>query len=120
MKNKFGLLFLLVSIWAVQLFASPIDGLLERIDKGASRKFVIELKKSEKDFFELDQKGAKVVVRGNTYVNIATGLNWYLKYYAGIHLTWNGMQAKLPEVLPPIKQKLRKETDLSLRYDFNY
>lgn len=60
------------------------------------------------------------MVRGNTYVNIATGLNWYLKYYAGIHLTWNGMQAKLPDVLPPVEEKLRKETDLSLRYDFNY
>ena len=120
MKNKISLLILLISVWSVQLFANPIDGLLERIDKGASHKFVIELKKSDKDFFELDQKGKKVVVRGNTYVNIATGLNWYLKYYAGIHLTWNGMQAKLPDVLPPVEEKLRKETDLSLRYDFNY
>ena len=101
-------------------WANPIDGLLERIDKGASRKFVIELKKGDKDFFELDQKGSKVVVRGNTYVNIATGLNWYLKYYAGIQLSWNGMQAKLPDVLPPVSQPLRKETDLRLRYDFNY
>ena len=120
MKNKISLLILLISVWSVQLFANPIDGLLERIDKGASHKFVIELKKGDKDFFELDQKGKKVVVRGNTYVNIATGLNWYLKYYAGIHLTWNGMQAKLPDVLPPVEEKLRKETDLSLRYDFNY
>ena len=120
MKNKIGLFILLVSVWTVHLFAGPIDGLLERIDKGASRKFVIELKKGEKDFFELDQKGSKVVVRGNTYVNIATGVNWYLKYYAGVHLTWNGMQVELPEVLPPVRQKLRKETDLSLRYDFNY
>ena len=120
MKNKISLLVLLLSVWTVHLFAGPIDGLLERIDKGASRKFVIELKKGEKDFFELDQKGSKVVVRGNTYVNIATGINWYLKYYAGVHLSWNGMQAELPDVLPPVKQKLRKETDLSLRYDFNY
>lgn len=45
--------------------ASPVQGLLERIDKGASRKFVIEQVKSETDFFELDQKGNKVVVRGN-------------------------------------------------------
>ena len=120
MKKKISILALSISVWSVQMFANPIDGLLERIDKGASHKFVIELKKSDKDFFELDQKGKKVVVRGNTYVNIATGLNWYLKYYAGIHLTWNGMQAKLPDVLPPIKEKLHKETDLSLRYDFNY
>lgn len=104
----------------VTLYASPITGLLERIAKGASRKFVIERLKGEKDFFELDQKGNKVVVRGNNYVSIATGINWYLKYYAGINLSWNGMQADLPEVLPPVLKKERHETDLKLRYDFNY
>lgn len=100
--------------------ASPIQGLLERIDKGASQKFVIEQIKSPTDFFELDQKGDKVVIRGNNYVSIATGLNWYLKYYAGIHLSWNGMTAKLPHALPPVPQKVRHETTLTYRYDFNY
>ena len=93
--------------------ASPIEGLLERIDKGASRKFMIEQVKSPVDFFELDQKGDKVVIRGNNYVSIATGLNWYLKYHVGIHLSWNGMQAELPEVLPAVKQKERHETDMT-------
>ena len=98
----------------------PVDELLERIDKGASAKFKTELVKSDKDFFELDQRGTKVVVRGNTWVNIASGINWYLKYHAGIHISWNQMQAKLPAVLPAVKQKERHETDLTLRYDFNY
>ena len=104
------------------LFAlsNPVDELLERIDKGASAKFKIEKVKSQKDFFELDQAGKKVVVRGNTWVNIASGVNWYLKYYAGIHLSWNQMQAKLPAVLPAVTKKERHETDLTLRYDFNY
>ena len=100
--------------------ASPIQGLLERIDKGASRKFVIEQVKSPTDFFELDQKGDKVVIRGNNYVSIATGVNWYLKYYAGIQLSWNGMTAQLPAVLPAVPQKERHETDLKYRYNFNY
>lgn len=100
--------------------ANPIQGLLERIDKGASAKFVIEQKKGETDFFELDQKGNKVVVRGNNYVSIATGINWYLKYYAGIQLSWNGMHATLPAVLPPVTQKERHETNLPYRYDLNY
>lgn len=100
--------------------ASPIQGLLERIDKGASCKFVIEQVKSPTDFFELDQKGDKVVIRGNNYVSIATGVNWYLKYYAGIQLSWNGMTAQLPAVLPAVPQKERHETDLKYRYDFNY
>lgn len=100
--------------------ASPVQGLLERINKGASRKFIIEQVKSPTDFFELDQKGDKVVIRGNNSVSIATGLNWYLKYYAGIQLSWNGMTAKLPDTLPAVPQKVRHETDLTYRYDFNY
>ena len=79
MMKKLRLLFVL--LWMTSnLFSSPVTGLLERIDKGASSKFIIERQKSETDFFELDQKGDKVIIRGNDYVNIATGLNWYLKY----------------------------------------
>ncbi len=101
---------------------NPITGLLERIDTGASEKFEIELIQStnDTDFFELDQNGDKVVVRGNSYVNIATGINWYLKYHANIHLSWNGMQAKLPTPLPAVQQKERRETDHTLRYYLNY
>ena len=105
---------------SVQIWANPVDDLLERIDKGASAKFKTQLVKSDKDFFELDQAGTKVVIRGNTWVNIASGLNWYLKYYAGVHLSWNQMQTKLPARLPAVKAKERHETDLALRYDFNY
>lgn len=103
------------------LVANPIKGLLERIAPGASQKFIIQLQKNaDTDFFELDQKGNKIVVRGNTFVNIASGLNWYLKYYAGIHLSWNNMTAELPASLPPVTKPERHETNLSLRYDFNY
>ncbi len=107
-------------LFAVTMMANPVDDMLERIDKGASAKFKTLLVKGNTDFFELDQSGKKVVVRGNSWVNIATGVNWYLKYYAGIHLSWNGMRAKLPAVLPPVEKAERHETDLKLRYDFNY
>lgn len=122
MKTKQFLLILLACLCFpfAQLWSNPVNGLLERIDPGASKKFIIQVKKGSSDFFELDQKGDKVVIRGNNYVNIATGLNWYLKYYAGIHLSWNGMTAKLPESLPKVSTPVRKETNLALRYDFNY
>ena len=114
------LLTAIVALISIQIWANPVDELLERIDKGASAKFKTQLVKSDKDFFELDQQGKKVVIRGNTWVNVASGLNWYLKYYAGIHLSWNQMQAKLPAVMPAVTKKERHETDLTLRYDFNY
>lgn len=114
------LLIFFFCVVALVATATPVDNLLERIDKGASRKFKIQLIKSDTDFFELDQAGTKVMVRGNTWVNIASGINWYLKYYAGVHLSWNCMKAKLPEKLPAVTKPERHETDLRLRYDFNY
>ena len=105
---------------AIVTNATPVDDLLERIDNGASKKFKIELKNSPADFFELDQAGRKVVVRGNTWVNIATGINWYLKYHCGIHLTWGNMKAKLPASLPAVEKRERHETNLKMRYRFNY
>lgn len=118
--KAFVLLILFLSTTLSCFAVSPIVGLLERIDKGASKKFLIEEQKSEKDFFELAQCGNKVVVRGNNYISIATGINWYLKYYVGIHLCWNCMHAQLPSVLPAVKQKERHVTDSKYRYDFNY
>ena len=38
----------------LNIVANPIKGMLERIDEGASKKFIIEIKKSPVDFFELD------------------------------------------------------------------
>lgn len=110
----------MLSVSAVMCLANPVKGLLERIDEGASEKFIIEKVDADRDFFELDSRKGKIVVKGNTHVNIAAGINWYLKYYAGIHLTWNNMKADLPDVLPPVNVRERRETDASLRYDFNY
>ena len=59
-----------VCLWLVSCVlhaSSPITGLIERIDKGASKRFIIEKEEAPKDFFELDQRGDKVVIRGNNY-----------------------------------------------------
>lgn len=117
MRTIITLFFCLI---AVISSANPIDNLLERIDKGASKKFKTELIQSPTDFFELSQEGNRIVIKGNTWVNIAVGLNWYLKYYAGIHLTWNNMNTHLPASLPRVTSPERHATDLKLRYDFNY
>ena len=123
---------------ALGAFANPADDLLNRIDKGAAAKFKTVLVKSDKDFFEIDQartrkgnstsaasksatgKNNPIIIRGNSWVNIAVGINWYLKHHACIHISWNNMNVKLPAVLPVVKQKERHETDLKLRYNFNY
>ena len=100
--------------------ANPIDSLLERIDRGASRKFRIELVRGDREFYEVGYRKGKVVVRGNSYVNIAYGIHQYLKNRLGIQLSWNSMHASLPRVLPPWNKQERHETDIKYRYYLNY
>ncbi len=114
------LLLFLCCCCALLAQANPVDRLIGRIAPGSAGKFKTELQPSDRDFFELSQAGDKVCIKGNTWVNIASGLNWYLKYHAGIHLSWNNMTAKLPDRLPRIARPVRRETDLAERYDFNY
>lgn len=121
MTQKRNLLIAFMLFIALQLFAAtPIDGLLERIDKGASRKILTETVRSDRDFFEITSKKGKPLIRGNNYVSIASGINWYLKYSVGVHLMWNSMHASLPATLPLVQGVERHETDIKHRYYLNY
>ena len=113
--------FLLLVVMSLPFFAAtPIDGLLDRIDKGASKKILTETVASERDFFEISTKNGKPFIRGNNYVSIASGINWYLKYYVGVHLAWNSMHAVLPTSLPLVSSPERHEVDVKYRYYLNY
>ena len=121
MTPKRNLLVAFMLFIALQMFAAtPIEGLLERIDKGASRKIMTETVRSDRDFFEITSKNGKPLIRGNNYVSIASGINWYLKYSVGVHLTWNSMHASLPATLPLVQGVERHTTDIKHRYYLNY
>ena len=107
---------------SVHALSNPIDGLLDRIDPGASQKFKTFIKQTDngRDFFEISQNGKRIQICGNTWVNVAVGVNWYLKYYAGVHITWNQRHATLPAQLPRVTRTERHDTDMTLRYAFNY
>lgn len=102
---------------------NPVAALVERIQPGQSSRFVFELaeQQSPTDFFELGSRGGKILVQGNNYTSIAVGLNWYLKYYAGVQVTWNNPRPRLSNVrFPKPKQGERHETDMLVRYYMNY
>ncbi|MDE5872045.1 MAG: alpha-N-acetylglucosaminidase, partial [Muribaculaceae bacterium] len=99
------------------------EALLERISPGSKGRISFELQKSsnqDTDFFEISMKNGKPHIAGNNSVSVATGLNWYLKHFCGINLTWNNMLTSLPDELPVVTKPIRKETPLTMRYDFNY
>lgn len=101
---------------------SPVEALVKRILPEHKDKFIFEQVESEsnKDFFELSTRENKIVITGNTPVSIAFGLNWYLKYYCNCSLSFCGNQLKVPNHLPLMKNKFRKETPLSCNFYMNY
>ena len=122
MKNLRLTLVLVASIaLSLPLFAvEVIDGMLERIDPGLSRKIKVEIVPDSVDRFELSQQGIYPVVSANNPVSAAVGINWYLKHVAGVHLSWNSMTAAMPDTLPAVKEPVVRTTDLKMRYYLNY
>lgn len=74
----------------------------------------------EKDVFEVEAIGDKIVIRGNNGVSMASGLNWYLTQYCNSQVSLNYSQISLPETLPTIENKIRRVTPFQRRNFFNY
>ncbi|CAM0873248.1 unnamed protein product [Alopecurus aequalis] len=46
--------------------------------------------------------GAEILIQGTTAVELASGLHWYLKYWCGVHISWDKTGgAQLASVPPP-------------------
>ncbi len=97
--------------------ANPVSELLERKERGASRHFRFEISdpSSADDFFEIESQGSKIYIGGNSWINIARGLNYYLTEYAGIYIGFDTKSIKLPK-LPKVNQKITRSTDVLWRY----
>lgn len=96
-------------------------GVIKRILPGYVNQFIVEIApKDGKDFFDIESRDNKIILRGPTGVDVISGLNWYLKYYCNCQITWCGTNLKLPETLPKIPEKIYKVSPYKFRYYFNY
>lgn len=106
--------------------AGPVEdaalALLERAVPGKASHFTCEviLPEGDKDVFEIESRGGKVILRGNNAVSIGSALNWYLKYHCDSDISWCGDQVVLKEPLPAVVGKVRKVSPHTYRYTFNY
>ncbi|NIM14896.1 MAG: alpha-N-acetylglucosaminidase [Candidatus Aminicenantes bacterium] len=103
-------------------FVKAADALLKRLLPDHTHYFVFEFipKENGKDVFEIESREGNIIIRGNNGVSMASGLNWYLKYYCGCHVSLNANQLNLPEPLPVIKDKVRLTSPFRYRNFFNY
>ncbi|MDY0168911.1 MAG: alpha-N-acetylglucosaminidase TIM-barrel domain-containing protein [Thermoguttaceae bacterium] len=72
------------------------------------------------DVFEIESRGGRVVIRGNTAGSMATGLNWYLNHHCHCHVSLHGRQLNLPDPLPEVTPKVRQVSWARHRYFLNY
>ena len=125
LKNWVYILLLAGLLCSCQTEQSPVNTLADRVTEGTSKdrilfRMIADENNPLKDYFEISSEDGKVLITGNSDLSLATGLNWYLKYVAGIHLSWNNLSQKLPEILPLPQEKIRKETSMQNRYYLNY
>ena len=92
-----------------------------RVLKERAAGFIFERmdEQSSQDFFEISGRRGKIVIRGNSGVSLASGLNWYLKEYCNAQFTIIDEQLNLPDPLPLPKAAEWVETPYKYRYFFN-
>ncbi|WP_308991320.1 alpha-N-acetylglucosaminidase [Mariniflexile litorale] len=101
---------------------SPESALIKRIAPNHASQFIIEIDKisEEEDWFEIESKNDKIILRGNNGVSIASAFYYYLKEYTNSQITWNGTNLNLPKKLPALKTLVHKKTPYEYRYYLNY
>lgn len=83
--------------------------------------FIFELEKRNGEFFELsDSLDGKIRICANSGASAAAGLNYYYKYFCGVHISQVGNNVKMPEALPKIGDNLCMTTPFEVRYSYNY
>lgn len=103
--------------------AKPVRQLIERIAPGHVQEFVLETipAPAGENVFEVEERGGKIVLRGDSPLSQAVALNWYLKHDAFVDVSWYADDAvKVPARLPLPPEKIRRTTKLQHRFFLNY
>lgn len=119
-------LLLIVSLLFIlpRAYSRPIDDLLDRIGgKGTHKRFVTAVIPADGggEYFTISSEHGRPKIVGDSHLSIAAGIHWYLKYHAGVFLTWNNLTTDLSATeLPLPAQDETHSTSLAYRYYLNY
>jgi len=73
-----------------------------------------------KDVYELESRRGKVILRGSNGLSVGSALNEYLRSYSHSFISWDGVDLRLPAVLPVVGTRVRRVTSYQYRYYLNY
>ena len=70
--------------------------------------------------FHISGKAGKIVVEGSSPSAVMMGVNWYLKYVAGVSISWNGdCLNRLPKMLPAPTTPITQTASAPHRFALN-
>ena len=107
----------------------PIDGLAHRILGDQDTNFIFVYQPDTVDYFLIEpihpkqklSSGKKIRIIGNNDNSLATGLNYYLKHIAGVHVSWLLCEpVELPSVFILPVDTIRREAIVKERFFLNY
>ncbi len=79
-------------------------GLLGRILPEDVDRFIFKKIPADEDHdvFEIESVNGRIIIRGNSGVSMAAGLNWYLSQRCRCNISWYGENLNLPDALPEV------------------
>ena len=105
-----------------QLDKAAADAFVRRIVGERAGAFIVEYIPAigGKDVFELESRRGKIVLRGSNGLSVGSALNYYLRSYCHSFISWDGVDLRLPSVLPVVGSRVRRVTPYQYRYYLNY
>lgn len=115
---------LLTASYSTAAAELPVEGIVERLAPSYVGHILFERVESPagKDCFELATAAdGKILIRGNSSISMAVGLNHYFKYFCKTSVSWFADQpVQLPDTPPPVACTIRKEARIQKRFFLNY
>ncbi|ASU35870.1 alpha-N-acetylglucosaminidase [Mucilaginibacter xinganensis] len=102
---------------------TEVKGIISRILPGKSSYFILKTipVKASRDSFYVQSQGDKIVIEGTNALSMAKGLNYYLKTYCHISVSWYANDViNVPAQLPVIDQPAGQACRFDKRFFLNY
>lgn len=104
-----------------QIDKAASEAFVRRVVGDRASAFVVEYLPAVngKDVYELESRRGKIVLRGSNGLSVGSALNEYLRSYCHSFISWDGVDLRLPAVLPGVP-RTRRITSYQYRYYLNY
>jgi len=128
MRHRLEIILLALPLLAIRLAASSPEEAARELAQRVVPELAGQLSfepispdSSGNDVFEIESRGGKVVLRGDTGVAMASALNRYLEEFCGCEISWDcGNQLAVPDKAPAVPHRIRVVSPHRFRYAYNY